>query len=708
MMFDGLDSYHEPVCSLHVAEPDLVRLIILRMLVDMDRVHCLFSKDGYYHREIVLFLGLDPANQKCDHQQDIEYLQHQYAAAISRAEAGWPYSSVLHHNLKALQERIGLNDVECKLLACATLFKTDCLLVGTLRCPWEENQLFPASLSTLHGLFSALAVLVGESIEAVTAALSPSGKLIRSGLLSIDDPDGRSDIFSAIELMSPTFMSNLLLKRCGADEFLSGIVRLGKHATLDESHYAHVANEYRWLKTYLAQSLESGKSGVNMLIYGRPGTGKSELVRLQASELDVTLLEVASENEYGNSIVGKSRLRSCKVAQRMFRSGQAMILFDEVQDIFGDGSLAAASTAKARKAEVNNLLEDNPLPMFWLTNSVDAIDPSFIRRFDMVLKLDMPALRSRQCIIADALAGLPVPEQVCMRFARHEHLAPALVPRAADVVRSMQGIIDSDEMPALMEHLLNQTRTPQGHQAIQKSSAHDLPDLYHLGYLNADANLENLAAGVIRHPSARICLYGPPGTGKSAFARWLAQTLDRPLHARKMSDVLSMWVGGTESNLKQLFGEAERDQAVLLLDEVDGLLQDRRQAQRSWEVTGVNEMLVQMEGFNGVFIASTNLMDSLDQAALRRFDIKIKLDYLLPEQAYKLFVMLCQALNIQGQLEQDEKVIRQIGNLTPGDFATVSRRHRFSPFADTASLCRALQLECQQKEGGRRRKIGFV
>ena len=65
--------------------------------------------------------------------------------------------------------------------------------------------------------------------------------------------------------------------------------------------------------------------------------------------------------------------------------------------------------------------------------------------------------------------------------------------------------------------------------------------------------------------------------------------------------------------------------AILLIDEVDSFLQDRRHAQRSWELSGVNEMLTQMESYQGVFIGSTNLMSSLDSAALRRFVINYRL-----------------------------------------------------------------------------------
>lgn len=68
---------------------------------------------------------------------------------------------------------------------------------------------------------------------------------------------------------------------------------------------------------------------------------------------------------------------------------------------------------------------------------------------------------------------------------------------------------------------------------------------------------------------------------------------------RRASDLLSCWVGATEQNIARAFEEARKDDAVLLIDEADSFLQDRRGAGHSWEVTQVNEVLTQMENFEG-------------------------------------------------------------------------------------------------------------
>ena len=140
---------------------------------------------------------------------------------------------------------------------------------------------------------------------------------------------------------------------------------------------------------------------------------------------------------------------------------------------------------------------------------------------------------------------------------------------------------------------------------------------------------------------------------------------------------------------------------------MDSFLQDRRGAQHSWEVTQVNEMLTQMEGFAGVFMASTNLMGGLDPAALRRFDLKVRLDYLRPDQAWALLLRHCAQLGLPTPDAPEQARLARLRQLTPGDFAAALRQHRFAPLADAPALLKVLQAECALKENAGQR-MGFV
>lgn len=145
----------------------------------------------------------------------------------------------------------------------------------------------------------------------------------------------------------------------------------------------------------------------------------------------------------------------------------------------------------------------------------------------------------------------------------------------------------------------------------------------------------------------------------------------------------------------------------MLIDEVEGFLQDRRNAQRSWETTAVNEMLTQMESFSGVFMASTNLIDTLDQAALRRFDLKLKFDFLLADQAWRLFTSYCVELEFSKPSDKTKRNLQRLHNITPGDFAAIARRHRFKPIKSADEMVNILSDECSLKEGSKQ-VIGFI
>ena len=230
---------------------------------------------------------------------------------------------------------------------------------------------------------------------------------------------------------------------------------------------------------------------------------------------------------------------------------------------------------------------------------------------------------------------------------------------------------------------------------------------YRLDLLNADCDLQRLQEGLARLGEGRLCVYGPPGTGKTAFGRHLAQALDRPLLVKRASDILSPYVGLAERHIAQIFSEARSEGAVLLLDEADSLLRDREGAQRSWEVTQVNEMLTQMEDFRGIFIASTNLMDSLDVAAMRRFDARVRLGFLGAAQAWEMFAGLAQALKLPwtGQARRD---LDRLGNLTPGDFASVERHCRLEPLTNAAEMVARLRRVSESKRESVRKAIGFT
>jgi len=318
----------------------------------------------------------------------------------------------------------------------------------------------------------------------------------------------------------------------------------------------------------------------------------------------------------------------------------------------------------------------------------------------------VPPIQQRTRILQEHCGDLLDTRSVA-RIAEAEKLAPAVVIKAASVVRSIRDDLGQAGMMTAFERLVSNTLEAQGHRPLGRNDPNRLPEIYDPVFIHADTDLNTVAAGLVKARSGRLCLYGPPGTGKTAYGRWMAQQLEAPLLVRRASDLISPYLGVTEKQIAVAFRQAADDGALLLIDEVDSFLQDRRGAQRGWEVSQVNEMLTQMESFPGVFIASTNLMAGLDQAALRRFDLKVKFDYLRPQQAWRLLCRLCAQLGFTKPKKNLLARITRMDKLTPGDFAATLRQHRFRPIKSPSALVSALEVECSLKEGAKT-AIGFL
>jgi transitional endoplasmic reticulum ATPase len=249
-------------------------------------------------------------------------------------------------------------------------------------------------------------------------------------------------------------------------------------------------------------------------------------------------------------------------------------------------------------------------------------------------------------------------------------------------------------------------------QGIVAQGRYPTPARYRPEWTNTNVDLEGVCVSLRARGRGRILLYGPPGTGKTAYAHHLARELDRPLLVRRASDLLSMWLGETEKNIARAFREAGEEGAVLLLDEADTVLQDRRWAVRSWEVSHVNELLAQMECFEGVLVCATNSLERLDSASLRRFALKVEFQFLTVKKRVTLFgalvVQLLKRPLTEGEQENARLVLGELVNLTPGDFTAVRQRWEIEPGANgVAELLEAIREESRLKPDGQKTVIGF-
>jgi transitional endoplasmic reticulum ATPase len=680
----------------------VIQLWLLRMLVPLGGQQGFVAPYGFRDDVLANSIGLgnwlDPSSK--DH--DLKAIQSQLRQLHQQAEKRWSKALVpdrLRQNTKRLSCLVALSEADCRVLEFAVSIHNERLL--------DDTADLLGQLSSIK-LFHALSAILALPENEIRRSLSPQGILTRSGLVSVDR-SGPSNLRGKLNLLSEAFSELMATSDADPMTLLHGTVSAAPPATLRLADYDHIQPSLDILLPYLRHAMATGLRGVNVFLHGAPGTGKSQLARVLSEALACELFEVSSEDANGDPVKGAQRLRAFRATQNFFAQRHALIVFDEAEDVFNDGDdfLKRESTAQGRKAWINRMLEENPVPTIWMSNVIRGLDPAFIRRFDMVFELPVPGKKQREKILQDNCGDLL--DSACIsRIADAEALAPAVVAKASSVVRSIRDELGQKQVAAAFEHLISNTLQAQGHRPLVQHDPTRLPDVYDPAFIHADADLAAVASGLSVAHMGRLCLYGPPGTGKTAYGRWLAQQLGAPLLVKRASDLLSMWVGQSEKNIARAFRDAQVDGAVLLIDEMDSLLQDRRSSQQGWEVSQVNEMLTQMESFSGVFIATTNLMSGLDQAALRRFDLKVKFDYLRPDQAWALLCRHCAALGLAAPQQELQPRLARLHRLTPGDFAATERQHRFRPIETAVLWVCALEAECAVKEGGAQRAMGFV
>ena len=671
-------------------------------------------------------------------------------------------STLVEKNIDALANLLQLNRAERALLLYGTLARYQRDL---------RSLLVEFKVSNAPEAYAAIAEVAGVKAHEVAEALRAGSRLERIGmvenLISEHNITDLADLMKVSEKLPPVLMREYR----NHNELMAVFTRPAAPSTLGLADFAFASEDTGVLVSLLRHAVTGKEQGVNVLLYGPPGTGKTELAKVVAHAAGLDLFEVEYADRDGNSLSGRDRYRSLQIAQVFLKgSTHSALLFDEVEDVFppisseaaqlmarSDQLSAPVSTSVNGKAWVNQILESNTVPTLWVTNRIEQIDPAFRRRFAYHLELRSPPPGAREGVVRKTLEGVQVSDAFVARLTARKGLTPAQIRTAVRFARLASasekvletpmgiqpgmGILSSPvgaAGPALpdrrrsapsggseshavgsvgasiIESLIERQLKNADMALGNKASAKSRPSVttYDLAMLNVESRFEvpRIVEALKNRGHGALCFYGPPGTGKTALAEHIATALDQPLIIKQASDLMSKYVGETEQKMAAMFREAELEKAVLLLDEADSFLQDRRGAQRTYEVTEVNEMLQGMERHHGIFICTTNLLDCIDQAALRRFTFKIKFMPLTGLQREAMFTTEALAGDAASLTVELRMRLAKLVQICPGDFAAVKRQADILAATFTADEFMS-QLEAEHRikpEVREARGMGFV
>lgn len=619
-------------------------------------------------------------------------------------------------NLALLRECFGLSEIETNILYIIGLFD-------------KMNRYYDDKLDYLEFCLLLASVLQTSptKIQKLLMADMPLRKF-----------DFIDDRHRSGEFELESFTERLMQEPFSKQEMMKRIARIYPKSTLERADFSYMKSDLDMLLNYCKNA-----KNPSVFLYGKPGVGKNEIAALIAKELNRELWEIHNIDTQG--IMREDRLEQFIRAQAMLKADKSVILLDECEEFFPSLS-PKYNEDKPSKNTLNKMLESVKIPSIFLSNSAN-IDPAFLRRFDIVLEIHAPPKEKKQAMIEKALKSQRIRldsriiSQICesslsqgvllqackvaKTLAKHKLYSLKNCEKTPKSTAANSRIITQSLIQVLNEHL-----KLQGQPTIATKALQALP--YNMSLIRAsvdmqslceriksvcgakDANVDSSSSGQDSTQGVRILAYGMAGSGKSEFAKALAKELDKPIILKKASDLLSMWVGGSEQNIAKAFREAEQRGAILVLDEVDSFLQDRSGASVSWEISQVNEMLTQMESFAGIFIATTNFMDNLDRASIRRFDMKIEfkpLDFARLQKAFGLYAKHLGIGDYAAFLESTfgKRELEKLENICFGDFALIARGANFAPLESAEQLLEKLQEEAQIKglSVGSSKRVGF-
>lgn len=552
----------------------------------------------------------------------------------------------------------------------------------------------------LTSVSRAVATLIGANPREVHRRLINGGLLVDTGILSMTtEGNGLAGRGGFLRLAS-ALACTMHRPYQNSQKWIEAIIGRPLATSLEWNDYAHLERDRDLSAAVLKASSNGKETGINILLHGPVGTGKTEFAKVLAQQTGFDVWAIGEISQDDAEPTRGERIGALRLAERLLsRRKNALLVVDECEDILSEGSASyRRGPDRHSKIFMCRMLEQNQVPIIWICNELYGINFAVLRRMTLAINIKVPGPRVRERIWRRSLAEqrITLDPGAISRLANRYDVAPALIVGACRAARLSSG------NEAAIETAMNGVMSIIGRKKCSDPIDHAKCDKaeFNLGLVNCRDDLIAISRQLGRPGTAHrwsMCIQGAPGTGKSMFARHLAKQISlKPIQVRA-SDILSKWLGDTEQRIAAAFAEAREEGAVLILDEADSLLHNRQHAQRSWEVTQVNEMLTCMENHPLPFICTTNFAEWLDPATLRRFTFKLAFKPLHEDQARQAFIHFF-GVEPSSQLPDD---------LTPGDFATVQRKAGIFGETSPETLIRWLHDEVEAR-GCRRHPVGFA
>ena len=395
-----------------------------------------------------------------------------------------------------------------------------------------------------------------------------------------------------------------------------------------------------------------------VLLYGPPGSGKTLIARAIANETGAFFF-LLNGPEIMSKMAGEAEANLRKAFEEAEKNSPAIIFIDELDSIAPKRDKVQGEVEKRVVSQMLTLMDGlkgrGHVVVIAATNRPNSIDPALRRfgRFDREIDIGVPDEVGRMEVMRIHTKNMKLSEDVDLaEIAKSTHgyvgadLAALCTEAALQCIREKMDLIDIedetidaevlDAMCVTNEHF----RFAQGqtNPSSLRETVVEIPDVTwdDIGGLeDVKKNLQEMILYPIEHPekfhkfgmqpSKGVLFYGPPGCGKTLLAKAVAHECSSNFISIKGPELLTMWFGESEANVREVFDKARgASPCVLFFDELDSVGTARGSGGGDAGGAGdrvLNQLLTEMDGVgskkNLFFIGATNRPDILDEALIR-------------------------------------------------------------------------------------------
>ncbi|CAA2985843.1 cell division cycle 48 homolog [Olea europaea subsp. europaea] len=395
-----------------------------------------------------------------------------------------------------------------------------------------------------------------------------------------------------------------------------------------------------------------------ILLYGPPGSGKTLIARAVANETGAFFFLINGP-EIMSKMAGESESNLRKAFEEAEKNAPSIIFIDELDSIAPRREKTHGEVERRIVSQLLTLMDGLKsrahVIVMGATNRPNSIDPALRRfgRFDREIDIGVPDEVGRLEVIRIHTKNMKLAEDVDLeRVAKDTHgyvgadLAALCTEAALQCIREKMDVIDLEDetidaellnsMAVTNEHF--QTALGASNPSALRETVVEVPNVSwdDIGGLeNVKRELQETVQYPVEHPekfekfgmspSKGVLFYGPPGCGKTLLAKAIANECQANFISVKGPELLTMWFGESEANVREIFDKARQSApCVLFFDELDSIATQRGSSVGDGGGAAdrvLNQLLTEMDGMTAkktVFIiGATNRPDIIDPALLR-------------------------------------------------------------------------------------------